>query len=285
MKTINKPSWIRYRIPGGEGYLRVKKTISDLYLHTICTEAGCPNAGECFATGTATFLILGDTCTRDCRYCSVKKGIPQLPDPGEPARIAEAVMRLGLKYAVITSVTRDDISDGGSSFFAETCSRIRKTTPGCGVELLVPDFKNSMERSLDLIRMSGPSVLNHNIETVKDYFPLLRPSGDYGHSLSLLKRAADCGFTVKSGLMIGFGESLEQIKTTMNDLINTGCSILTVGQYLKSDKNNYEVVKYYHPDEFEEIRLMAESTGFSSVMSAPNVRSSYHAREQYAAGD
>ena len=276
---MRKPDWIRYRIPGGGGYIRVKKTVSSLGLHTVCTEAQCPNAGECFACGTAAFLILGDTCTRDCRYCAVKKGIPVPPDPGEPEHVAEAVKNLKLEYAVVTSVTRDDLADGGASFFAATCTGIKKISPGCGVELLVPDFMNSMEQSADIIAESRPDVFNHNMETVRDCFPLLRPSGSYEHSLRLLKYAARLGMKTKSGIMVGFGETADQVRAVMNDLAEAGCTMLTIGQYLSPGKKNFQVAKYYDLCEFEEIRETAESIGFSSVMSGPLVRSSYHASE------
>ena len=276
-KTIRKPEWIRYKTPGGPGYLNVKKCVNELNLHTICTEAKCPNAGECFSRNTATFLILGNKCTRDCLYCAVEKSVPGPPDRGEPQRIADAVYRLGLKYAVITSVTRDDLSDGGASYFADTVYRIKEKVPDCGVELLVPDFINNYKAALNVIRNSEPDILNHNIETVKRFFPLLRPSGNYMHSLQLIKEASEKGFTVKSGLMIGFGETIDDITATMNDLFESGCRILTVGQYLSPGLKSYEVRKYYHPDEFEKIKITGESIGFKKIQSAPNVRSSYHA--------
>jgi len=274
---IRKPEWIRLKIPGGPGYLNVKKCVSELNLHTICMEAKCPNAGECFSSNTATFLILGNRCTRDCLYCAVEKSIPESPDPDEPAKVAEAVLRLGLKYAVITSVTRDDLPDGGASYFAETVVKIRKMSNDCGVEILVPDFKNNYLSALKTIKDSEPDILNHNIETVQSFFKLLRPSGDYLHSLNLIKTASGMGFRVKSGLMIGFGESMKDIKDTMNDLMESGCRILTVGQYLSPGRNSYQVKKYYHPDEFDQIRITGEKIGFDKIISAPNVRSSYHA--------
>lgn len=240
-------------------------------------EAKCPNAGHCFSDNTATFLILGDKCPRGCLYCAVKTGIPDAPDRSEPERIAEAIFRLGLTYAVITSVTRDDLPDGGASYFAETAVKIKERVSGCRVELLVPDFKNSCNTSLNIIREAKPDILNHNIETVKSYFPKLRPLGNYQHSLNLIKTASDMGFIVKSGLMVGFGETMDDISAAMHDLIESGCSILTVGQYLSPGKDFYEVKKYYHPDEFEEIRITGEILGFKKILSAPDVRSSYHA--------
>jgi len=275
--TDRKPEWIRYKTPGGPGYLNVKKCITGLNLHTICTEAKCPNAGDCFSKNTVTFLIMGSKCTRNCLYCAVEKAVPDPPDADEPLRIAEAVFRLGLKYAVITSVTRDDLNDGGATYFAETALKIKEKVPGCRVELLVPDFKESLIDSLSIIKVANPDILNHNIETVKEYFPELRPSGDYEHSLYLLKTASKMGFLTKSGLMIGFGETIDDITSTMQDLFDSGCSILTVGQYLSPAKSSYEVKKYYHPDEFKEIKIIGEAMGFKKVLSGPNIRSSYHA--------
>lgn len=274
-ETEPKPQWIRYSIPGGERFLRVKKTVNSLSLHTICTEAGCPNTGECFGRGTATFLILGDICTRNCRYCAVTKGIPAAADYGEPQRVAEAVKILGLKYAVITSVTRDDIPDGGASIYADTCSLISSAKPDCRTELLVPDFMNSVESSLEIILKEKVHILNHNLETVRDFFPILRPAGDYDHSLRLISIAAGMGAKVKSGLMIGFGETITQIKRSMEELVAAGCSILTLGQYLKPGKDYHDVIKYYHPDEFEELKQAGLQAGFEKVISGPNVRSSY----------
>lgn len=271
------PPWIRYRAGSGPEFVKVNCTVNSLGLHTVCCEARCPNAGECFSSGTATFLIMGDTCTRGCLYCSVNKGTTLPPDAEEPRRVAEAVRSLGLSYAVITSVTRDDIADGGASIFAGTCRCIHELVPHCGIELLVPDFRDSMEHSLDLIAAAGPRVLNHNIETVREYFPVLRPAGDYDASLRLLAYASSLGMKVKSGIMIGFGETIDQVKATLHDMAGTGCAMLTVGQYLKPLKTGYNVVKYYPPDEFYEIELIARSAGFTSVMSGPNVRSSYHA--------
>ena len=299
IQVNKKPEWIRYKTPGGPGYLNVKKCVNELNLHTICVEAKCPNAGDCFSQNTATFLILGNICTRNCLYCAVDKSIPLKPDPTEPERVAEAVFRLGLKYAVITSVTRDDLEDGGASYFAETTRMIKERVPECKVEILVPDFKNNVIDGLSVIgesfksewsslhhnstlhtphsTLKKPDILNHNIETVKEFFPKLRPKGDYFASLDLIKKAAGLGFIVKSGLMIGFGETMDDITDTMRDLFNSGCSILTVGQYLSPSRDHYRVEKYYHPDEFEDIRVIGEKIGFKKVLSGPHVRSSYHA--------
>lgn len=274
-----KPEWIRYRIPSGDGYLKIRSTVARYRLHTICIEGGCPNAGECFGRSTATFLIMGSICTRDCLYCAVSKGKPEQPDYSEPQRVADAVSDLEIKHAVITSVTRDDITDGGAGIFSETVSRIRVKNPGCTVELLVPDFKLSMKKSLDAIRGSDPDILNHNIEAAKTIYPSVRPSGDYRLSLDLLKYASDYGMRTKSGIMAGFGETMKDIKDTLDELAETGCETVTVGQYLNPVKGGYEVRKYYHPDEFDMIRDYAIRAGFVTVLSAPNVRSSYHAQE------
>ncbi len=235
--------------------------------------------GECFACKTATFMIMGDTCTRNCRYCAVGQGTPEPADPDEPFHVAEAVAELGLKYAVITSVTRDDIADGGASLFADTVKCIRTKSPRCRVELLVPDFKPDMHRSLQRVIDAQPDVINHNIEVVKGFYDKLRPMGDYNLSLELLKLVASSNIPAKSGLMIGFGESMDDIHNTLEDLVQAGCRMLTVGQYLQSRRDGFPVVKYYHPDEFKQISEMAYNLGFDQVMSGPLVRSSYHAAE------
>jgi lipoic acid synthetase len=220
---------------------------------------------------------MGDTCTRNCRYCSVTQGIPGAVDFDEPEKIARAASALKLKYAVITSVTRDDLPDRGASLFTETVKQIRATTPLCRIELLVPDFNGCMEKAIESISDIHPDVINHNIEVVRPLYGELRPMGDYNLSLRLLKQSEQNGNKTKSGLMIGFGENLDDIKETMHDLLKNGCTILTVGQYLQSKMGGFPVIKYYHPEEFENIKEIALSMGFSTVASAPNVRSSYHA--------
>jgi lipoic acid synthetase len=273
----NIPDWIKFKIPAGKTYSKVKKTIAERGLHTICTEARCPNIGECFGIGTATFLILGNICTRNCRYCSVSKGVPLPPDEDEPHSIAEAVTALELRYAVITSVTRDDLPDGGSSLFTATVDAIRRVQRGCRIELLIPDFKNDMESSIARIVQHRPDVINHNIEVVRRFYRELRPMGDYDLSLRLLELISSSGIPVKSGLMIGFGEDLNDIEETLRDLHRAGCTLLTVGQYLKPNREGYPVKRYYHPDEFREIEKMAGDIGFAGVQAGPLVRSSYHA--------
>lgn len=273
------PRWISLRIPGGADYVRVKGVIEREKLHTVCMEARCPNVGDCFCAGTATFLIMGDVCTRNCRYCAVRSGAPGPADPTEPERVARAVTDLGLRYAVITSVTRDDIPDGGAALFAATVRAIRGISPHCRVEVLIPDFGQSMETSIERVMEAGPDVINHNIETVGSLFPSLRPRGDYSLSLRLLARVASSGRPAKSGLMLGLGESMDQVRATLEDLRRAGCSILTAGQYLRSRRENHPVERFYTPDEFERVRELAESMGFGRVLAGPMVRSSYHAGE------
>jgi lipoyl synthase len=275
----NIPDWIRFKIPSGAAYKTVASTVKAHSLHTVCVEAKCPNVGECFACKTATFMIMGDTCTRNCRYCAVGQDTPKPVDPDEPFHVAEAVTELGLKYAVITSVTRDDIADGGASLFADTVKCIRTKSPRCRVELLVPDFRPHMPRSLQEVIEAQPDVINHNIEVVKGFYDELRPLGNYNLSLELLKQVNGSNIPAKSGLMIGFGESMDDIRNTLEDLVHTGCRMLTVGQYLQSRRDGFPVVKYYHPDEFKQISEMAYTMGFDQVMSGPLVRSSYHAAE------
>ena len=275
------PPWIKYKIPGGKTYVSVKNTIQSNKLHTVCTEAKCPNIGECFGSGTATFIIMGNICTRNCRYCSIVQGIPEPLDKNEPKKIANSIKILSLNYAVITSVTRDDLDDGGANHFVQVVNEIKKKSSDTTIELLVPDFGLSMDSSLDTVLESRPDLLNHNIEVVKKYYDNLRPMGNYNKSLELLKNAARYGGPVKSGLMIGFGENMDDIKETLNDLIETGCTIVTVGQYLQSLKENMAVEKFYHPDEFMEIEKLALEIGFKKVFAGPLVRSSYHAKDLY----
>lgn len=273
------PEWIQYRIPSGANYTRIKKIIRDERLHTVCTEARCPNIGECLRKGTATFLILGDRCTRHCRYCAVLHGAPLGLDDDEPERVACAVGAMGLSHAVITSVTRDDLPDGGAGIFARTVEAVRGRIPSCRVELLIPDFMHSMEESLSRVIAARPDVIGHNIEVVKSLFKRLRPQGDYGLSLRMLQMISGSGIPAKSGLMIGFGETPEDIRSTMHDLRESGCSLLTVGQYLRSRRDGFPVEKFYTPEEFEWIASMARALGFSGVLAGSMVRSSYHAAE------
>jgi len=273
------PDWIKFSIPSGEQYKKVQQHVTGCGLHTVCLEARCPNIGECFAKGHATFLILGNICTRNCRYCAVPKGTPAMLDEDEPEKIAKAVAALNLKYVVITSVTRDDLDDGGASHFAKTIKAIRRFSSEVKVEVLIPDFKQSVELSLATIMDERPDVINHNIEVVKNFYTALRPKGDYALSLKILAIVTEHGFVAKSGLMIGFGETLDDIVQTLREVYAAGCRVLTVGQYCASHKGAYPVQKYYTPDEFKEIETIAYQIGFTKVLAAPLVRSSYRAGE------
>lgn len=277
VRTI--PEWIKFSIPSGPQYKKVQQHVARCGLHTVCLEARCPNIGECFSKGHATFLIMGNICTRNCRYCAVTKGQPLHLDTEEPQKIAHAVSSLNLDYVVITSVTRDDLEDGGASQFVHTIKAIRNTTTNTKIEVLIPDFKNSQKLSLAKIMGAKPDVINHNIEVAKRFYSVLRPKGDYDKSLEVLAIVTAHGFVAKSGLMIGFGETLEDIITTLEDVYAVGCRIITIGQYCASHKGAYPVQKYYTPEEFKEIECIAYAIGFSKVLSAPLVRSSYRAGE------
>ncbi len=283
------PDWLKVKIPGGENYKKVISLLNKSKLHTVCQEAKCPNIAECFGCGTATFLIMGDTCTRDCRYCNVKHGKPLPLDLEEPKNIAESVKELGLKYVVITSVTRDDLEDGGAMHFSKTVSEIKKQNPETKVEILVPDFKGD-EKAMKTIVISNVEVVAHNIEVVKELFQSIRPQGNYKLSLKLLreikqkiknKNHHQKNKKTKSGFMIGLGETKEQIIETMKDLRDAGVDILTIGQYLQPRKDLAEIKKYYTPEEFKEFKNIAIQLGFKDVQSAPLVRSSYHAEESF----
>ena len=263
-------------MPSGNGYFELVRLLKQSSLHTVCQEANCPNIAECFGKKTATFLILGDTCTRDCKYCDVAHGVPKPVDAGEGARIARAVKALGLKYVVITSVTRDDLPDGGADMFAKAVLEIRIIDPDCKIEVLIPDFKGD-KKALKKVLDSHPTILNHNIEVVKRLFSAARPQGDYGRSLDLLKTAKKCSVT-KSGFMVGLGETQEEIIETMEDLAPF-VDVLTIGQYLQPTSDHLPVAKYYAPEEFKGFKEMGEQMGFSHVESGPLVRSSYHAGE------
>ena len=274
-----KPEWVRFTIPGGSEYVRIRKAVEVGGLHTVCTEARCPNMGECFNAGRATFLILGNVCTRNCRYCAVPKGIPPGYDRDEGRRVAEAVKELNLNYVVITSVTRDDLEDGGAGLYCDTIEAIRQASPTCKVEVLVPDFMPQWEGAIDQVIEAKPDVINHNIEVARNFYEDLRPKGNYEVSLALLERVAASDVPAKSGLMIGFGETMADIEATLKDLHQAGTSIVTVGQYLKASHQGFGVEKYYHPDEFTAIDAMARNMGFDKVLAGPMVRSSYHAGE------
>lgn len=280
-----KPAWLKVRLPSGPEYESVRSLIRDGDLHTVCQEARCPNQWECFSSKTATFLILGPNCTRNCRFCAVERGAPAPPDPGEPLRVAEAAKRMGLRYVVVTSVTRDDLPDGGASLFSETIREIRAKIPGAAVEVLVPDFLGDAD-ALRTVLDAGPEVLNHNLETVPRLYPSVRPEAIYGRSLELLRRARafDPSLAVKSGLMLGLGESPGEIRRTLQDLLDAGCRLLTLGQYLQPSKHHVEVARFIPPEEFELWRKTALEMGFARVASGPFVRSSYHARDLVLTG-
>jgi lipoic acid synthetase len=274
------PPWFKIRLSTNDRSSDIRRLIQDNNLHTVCRSAACPNQTECWNAGTATFMILGNVCTRGCRFCNVPKGNPLGLDADEPRRVAGAVAALKLKYAVVTSVTRDDLADGGASIFSESISAIRGRSPGCKVEVLIPDFQGSAS-ALRTVLSAAPDVLNHNIETVPSLYPRVRPQADYQRSLELLSRAHAYGAVTKTGLMLGLGERMDEVRSTMRDLRKAGCDILTLGQYLQPSKSHLPVDKYYEPCEFEELRLAAISMGFRRVASGPMVRSSYHADRLY----
>jgi len=279
---LRKPHWLKRRLPTGPDYEKVRSLIKEGALHTVCQEARCPNQWECFSCRTATFLIMGSRCTRACRFCAVEHGPLAPPDPGEPARVAAAAQRMGLHYVVVTSVTRDDLPDGGAGIFAETVRAIRSRLPETFIEVLIPDFQGDME-ALRTVVTARPDVLNHNLETVPRLYPSVRPGAKYVRSLDLLRRAKRYApsLPTKSGLMLGLGESPEEIHQTLQDLLDTGCSMLTLGQYLQPSKAHLEVVRYVPPEEFDRWREVAMAMGFARVASGPFVRSSYHARDLF----
>jgi lipoic acid synthetase len=281
-----KPEWLKVRAPGSPSYLRLRGIMRDLKLNTVCEDAHCPNIGECWHHGTATFMILGDICTRACAYCAVAHGKPKALDVDEPRRVAEAVRAMGLKYAVITSVDRDDLEDGGAGIFAATIREIRVHVPGTRVEVLIPDFKGD-EAALRTVLDARPDVLNHNTETVPRLYRMARSGGQYKRTLQLLDRARTYapGIATKTGLMVGLGEEHDELVEVFRDLRGVGVSILTIGQYLRPSPAHAVMTRYYHPDEFRELKRMALSLGFVHVESGPLVRSSYHAHEQADAFD
>jgi len=281
---MRKPPWLIRRLPTVPEYEKIRSLLSEGRLHTVCQEARCPNIWECFSCQTATFLIMGDRCTRRCRFCAVTQGQPGPLDFGEPERVAEAVCTLKLRYAVITSVTRDDLPDGGAGCFAETIRAIRRKMPDTRVEVLIPDFQGNQD-ALRTVMEAGPDVLNHNIETVPRLYPAVRPQAIYSRSLELLRRVHSYGdrVPVKSGLMLGLGETSHEIRETLHDLLNAGCRILTLGQYLQPSEAQVPAARFVTPEEFDEWREIALHKGFSQVASGPFVRSSYHAKELFPA--
>ena len=279
---IRKPDWLKRRLPTGPAFEKVKGMIGRDRLHTVCQEAKCPNIWECFSHHTATFLIMGSKCTRNCRFCSVPEGDLEPPDPAEPARVTRVSREMGLKYVVITSVTRDDLADGGAGIFAETIKEIRHQIPDACVEVLIPDFQGNKE-ALFTVLHAKPDVLNHNIETVARLYPRVRPQASYRRSLQLIKRARESNpdLPTKSGLMLGLGEYSDELEMTLEDMLQAGCRILTLGQYLQPSGNHLAVERFTPPQEFETWREKALNLGFAEVASGPFVRSSYHAKELF----
>ena len=278
---MNKPEWFDHPIPQDPEFFRMKKRIRESGLHTICQEARCPNAGTCFSEETATFLILGDTCTRKCGFCSVKKGTPLPPEQSEIDRILQMIEGLGLDYAVITSVTRDDLSDGGVGHYLKLLEGLRKRLPNLKIETLIPDFLGKVE-NWRLLLSSPPDVLNHNIESVRRLYPFIRrPDSQYSRSLEVLRYYSQQGLITKSGLMVGLGESREELVGAFEDLLSVGVKILTIGQYLQATTRNVPVSRFYTPQEFQDLETEARRLGFSEVVSGPLVRSSFKAKEAY----
>lgn len=278
--TRQFPDWIKSKLSRKKQAETLKNILKKRNLHTVCEEAKCPNIGECFPSGTATFLIMGSVCTRNCGFCSVSKGIPEPPSDSEPVKIAREVKKMKLKHAVLTSPSRDDIDDGGACFFARTTREIKKINSSTTVEVLIPDFKGDIN-SLKKVLNSGIDVLNHNVETVRRLYSSVRPEADYDRSLKVLREASasGSGFPVKSGFMVGLGEKKEELVELLKDLRSAGCNILTVGQYLRPTLRQLPVFRYVHPDEFKEIEDLAYNIGFDFVASGPLVRSSYKAEE------
>jgi len=276
-----KPPWLKVRLPSHGSFFEVSAILKKNRLHTICQSAKCPNVAECWTARTATFLILGDTCTRECGFCAVKKGTPAPLWGAEPGQVAEAVAGLGLHYAVVTSVTRDDLDDGGAAVFARTVGAIKERRPQVRVEVLIPDFKGD-EEALASVIASGPDVVNHNLETTEPGYPRInRPPGNYRRSLGVLEAAKRRGALTKSGLMVGLGETGPEIERSLSDLRNVGCDLLTIGQYLQPSRQNPPVGRYYSPGEFDALRALALSLGFREVAAGPLVRSSYRAHQMF----
>jgi lipoic acid synthetase len=275
-QILRKPSWLKVRPPYSNECRNIRSTLAGLQLHTVCQEAACPNMAECFADGTATFLIMSNVCTRDCLYCNVEHGKPAAIDESEINHLIDAVRKMKLEYVVITSVTRDDLPDGGASVFDDCVSRLREEFPACKIEVLIPDFQGD-SAAVEKVIAAKPDVINHNIEVVKSMFTRLRPQGNYNVSLNLLKKIGSSSAASKSGFMIGFGESREDILQLIDDLATMSCARLTIGQYQQPTLKHWPVAKYYHPDEFAEFKEIAYQKGFQYVEAGPLVRSSYHA--------
>ncbi len=275
---LRKPPWLKVRPAYHEGCRKIRSTLAGLCLHTVCEEAACPNMAECFQSGTATFLILGNICTRDCLYCNIRQGIPGRPDRQEIDNLITAVRAMKLNYVVITSVTRDDLPDGGAQFFADCITALRREIPGCGIEVLIPDFAGNPD-ALNNVIAAAPDVINHNMEVVLPFYSRLRPQGNFQRSLELLARVAKSSVISKSGFMVGFGEQKENILGLIKDLASVSCKRLTIGQYQQPTRGHWPVARYYTPEEFTEFREIARTMGFHHVESGPLVRSSYRAHK------
>jgi lipoyl synthase len=281
-QALRKPPWIRVRLPVDGSVARLKQVLRENRLHTVCEEASCPNLPECFGRGTATFMIMGDICTRRCPFCDVAHGRPNALDAAEPLKLARTVAAMGLRYVVITSVDRDDLRDGGGAHFAACVAAVRGASPGIRIEVLVPDFRGRMDTALDAMEAAVPDVFNHNLETVPRLYRLARPGSDYQYSLDLLETFArrHPDVPTKSGLMLGLGEELHEVEQVMRDLRDHGVRMLTLGQYLQPSRHHLPVSRYVTPDEFDALRVLGEQMGFTHVASGPLVRSSYHADVQ-----
>ncbi len=281
-RHLRKPPWIRAKSPANPAVARLKEVLRENRLHTVCEEASCPNIGECFSGGTATFMIMGDLCTRRCPFCDVAHGRPDPLDTEEPENLGHTISAMGLRYVVVTSVDRDDLRDGGAGHFTQCIDAIRKYSPEIKIEVLVPDFRGRMDRALDILVKSPPDVFNHNLETVPGLYKKVRPGSDYAWSLNLLKRfkALHPKVPTKSGLMLGVGEKIEEVEQVMRDLREHNCDMLTLGQYLQPSAHHLPLDRYVHPDEFDRLGELGYQLGFTHVASGPMVRSSYHADRQ-----
>jgi lipoic acid synthetase len=274
--VVRRPEWLKVKIPSGENFLRLKELMTQHRLHTVCEEARCPNMGECWNAGTATFMILGDVCTRSCGFCAVKTGRPEFLDREEPQRVAEAIRIMDVRHAVITSVNRDELEDGGAAVFADTIRLAREARPGITIEVLIPDFRGDGD-ALQTVMNARPDILNHNTETIPRLYPSVRPQAKYTRSLELLDRAKNGGMVTKSGLMLGLGETNEEVLEVLSDLRAVSCDIVTLGQYLQPSKEHLPVDRFVRPDEFAMLKERGVSMGFRHIESGPLVRSSYHA--------
>lgn len=275
---FSRPEWLKVRAPGGDNYAQLKKMMHSKTLHTVCEEAHCPNIGECWGNGTATFLILGEICTRSCGFCAITTGRPEPVDPEEPLRVALAIQQMGVRHAVITSVNRDELPDQGSSIWAKTIEEVRRLNPKVSIEVLIPDFKGDFE-CLQKVLDAKPNILNHNVETVPRLYRVVRPQAKYQRSLDVLDYSKKQGFITKTGIMVGLGETLEEVIDVMNDLRIIKVDILTIGQYLQPTPNHLPIERFVTPEEFKEIKLRGIQMGFRHIEAGPLVRSSYHAEK------